>query len=114
MLICFVFRHFIVSLFLKDMTVAAISEKYMLYVMAGAPFLGIVYLTTSFLQASKNAGSAVLVSLLRQGLLLIPLLYLFHRIFGFYGIAASHTAADILAALLAGAIFFREYRKFAK
>ena len=114
MLISFIFRHFIVSLFLKDMAVAAIGEKYMLYVMAGAPFLGIVYLTTSFLQASKNAGSAVIVSMLRQGLLLIPLLYLFHRIFGFYGIAASHMTADILAALSAGIIFFREYRSFAK
>ena len=111
MLLCLMFRHFIISLFLKEAAVAAMGEQYMLYVMAGAPFLGLVYLSTNFLQATKKATSAIIVSLLRQGLLLIPLLYLMHSLFGFLGLPAAHMAADMGAALIAALIFAREYSR---
>ena len=111
MVLCFVFRRFIISLFLKEASVAAMGEQYMLYVMAGAPFLGLVYISTNFLQAVKRAASAIVVSLLRQGLLLIPLLYLLHGLFGFLGLAAAHMAADMSAAFIAMLIFAREYRR---
>lgn len=111
MALCFAFRRFIIALFLKEPEVAAMGEEYMLYVMAGAPFLGLVYLSTNFLQAAKKAGSAIVVSLLRQGLLLIPLLYIMHALFGFIGLAAAHMAADMGAAAIAGLIFAAEYRK---
>ncbi len=111
MALCFVFRRSIISLFLKEAAVAAMGEQYMLYMMAGAPFLGLVYISTNFLQATKKATSAIIVSLLRQGLLLIPLLYLMHTLFGFIGLSAAHMAADMGAALIASLIFFREYRR---
>ena len=108
---CFLFRHFLISLFLKEAEVAAMGEQFMLYAMAGAPFLGMVYLCTNFLQSTKRARSAIVVSLLRQGLLLIPLLYGMHALFGFLGIAAAHMAADIGAALIAAVIFASEYKR---
>jgi putative MATE family efflux protein len=108
---CFAFRHFLISLFLKEAEVAAMGEQFMLYVMAGAPFLGVVYLCTNFLQSTRKAKSAIVVSLLRQGLLLIPLLYGMHALFGFLGIAAAHMAADIGAALIAAVIFASEYKR---
>lgn len=114
MLLCFVFRGPIISLFLKEAGVAAMGQQYMLYVMAGAPFLGLVYLSTNYLQATKKATGAIIVSLLRQGLLLIPLLFLFHTLFGLYGLAASHMTADISAAVIATAIFLVQYRQTAR
>ena len=114
LLICFTFRRFIIGLFLKEAAVAAMGERFMLYVMAGAPFLGLVYISTNFLQATKKATSAIIVSLLRQGLLLIPLLYIMHTVMGFYGIAAAHMIADIVAALIAAVIFFVEFSRVRK
>ncbi len=114
MIFCFTFRKPIIGLFLKEASVAAMGEQFMLYVMAGAPFLGLVYISTNFLQATKNAKSAILVSLLRQGLLLIPLLYILHAAFGFIGIAAAHMAADIGAALVAALIFFIVFNRVKK
>ena len=73
--------------------------------------MGLVYLSTNFLQATKKATSAIIVSLLRQGLLLIPLLYLMHSLFGFLGLPAAHMAADMGAALIAALIFAREYSR---
>ena len=110
MLLCFVFRGPIIALFLKEADVAAMGQHYMLYVMAGAPFLGLVYISTNFLQAAKKATSTIVVSLLRQGLLLIPLLLLLHALFGFYGLAAAHMAADMAAALIAAVIFLIQYQ----
>jgi len=111
MVICFGFRNAVISIFLKDASVAAMGVEYMMYVMAGAPFLGLVYLSTNFLQAAKKASSAIVVSLLRQGLLLIPLLYIMHGIMGFHGLAAAHMIADIGAAIIAIAIFWHQYRQ---
>ncbi len=112
--VCFFFRRFIISLFLKEAIVAAMGEEYMLWVMAGAPFLGLVYISTNYLQATKRATGAIIVSLLRQGLLLIPLLYLFHALAGFIGLAAAHMSADIGAALIATAIFLHHYRRLGR
>ena len=112
--LCLLFRHWIIGLFLKQAEVAALGERMLLWLIAGAPFLGFVYLSTNYLQATKRAGTAIVVSLLRQGLLLIPLLYLFHGLFGLTGIAASHFATDVLAAVLSMMLFavcFRRMRK---
>ena len=87
------------------------GEQFMLFAMAGAPFLGVVYICTNFLQSTNRAKNAIVVSLLRQGLLLIPLLYGMHALFGFLGIAAAHMAADMGAALIAALIFAREYKR---
>ncbi len=111
MVLCFILRTPIISLFLKEAEVARMGEKYMMYVMAGAPFLGIVYISTNYLQATKKAAGAILVSLLRQGLLLIPLLIVMHSVFGLYGLAGAHMAADMGAAVISAFIFFKEYRR---
>ena len=75
-----------------------------------SPVVGFYYLSTNFLQASGNALAATIVSVLRQGILLIPGLYLMERLMGFTGIAAAHTAADALSALIAVAACIRQYR----
>ena len=108
---CFLFRHSLVALFLKEAGAAAIGERFILYLMAGAPFLGLVYISTNYLQAVGSARSALAVSLLRQGVLLIPLLHLFNAAFGLTGVAAANMTADIGAAAIAMILFFVRYRK---
>lgn len=109
--LCFMFRSWVIGLFLKEAGVAALGESLILWLIAGSPFLGFVYLSTNYLQATKKASAAILVSLLRQGLLLIPLLYLFHWLFGLTGIAAAHLATDVGAAALAMIVFAVHYRR---
>ena len=109
--LCFMFRRWVIGLFLKEAGVAALGERLILWLIAGAPFLGFVYLSTNYLQATQKASAAILVSLLRQGLLLIPLLYLFHWLLGLTGIAAAHLATDIGAAVLSMIVFAVHYRR---
>ena len=112
--LCFTFRHWIIGLFLKEAHAAGMGESMILYLIAGAPFLGFVYLSTNYLQATQKAGAAIVVSLLRQGLLLIPLLYLCHWLLGLTGIAAAHLVTDAGAAILAMIIFAVHYRRMRK
>ncbi len=90
------------------------GEQMVVWLLLAGPLLGIYYLSSNFLQASGNAFAATAVSVLRQGVLLIPCLYLMHALLGFTGIAAAHTVADITAALVALAACLREYKKLLK
>lgn len=111
---CFLFRGPIIRLFLKQDSVIQMAEGLVIFLIAGSPFLGIYQLSTNFLQAARNAPAAIVVSILRQGALLIPLLYVMHALFGFTGIAAAHTISDIGAAGISLIFFLREYKKFQK
>lgn len=108
---CCLCRHQIIGMFIKEASVARMGEELVLFLVAASPVIGIYYLSTNFVQASGNAFSATVMSLLRQGALLIPLLYLLHALIGMSGIAAAHMAADILAVLVGTAFLLKEYKK---
>ena len=59
--------------------------------------MGFFYLGMNYLQASGKALLATVVSALRQGVLLIPLLYLMEALFHLDGPAIAHVAADVAA-----------------
>ncbi len=107
-------RHALISMFLKDSDAAAMGENFVLFLVIASPVVGFYYLSTNFLQASGNAFAATIVSVLRQGLLLIPGLYLLERFLGLTGIAAAYTAADALSALIAVIVCILQYRILSK
>lgn len=102
-------RHALIGMFLKDSGAAAMGESLVIFLVIASPIVGFYYLSTSFLQASGNAVGATVVSVLRQGLLLIPCLYLMEYLLGFMGIAAAHTIADGVSALIAIAACLWQY-----
>lgn len=99
--LCSLARNALVGLFLQNPEALAMGEQMVVWLLLAGPLLGIYYLSSNFLQASGNALAATVVSVLRQGLLLIPALYLMHNLLGFVGIAVAHTVADVTAALVA-------------
>ena len=113
-MLCFLFRDSLSEMFLNDPDNLALCQNMMIWLIAASPFLGIFYLSSNFLQASKKPLSASVLSALRQGGLLIPALWLMNRRFGLYGIAAAHTAADTLAIMIAGVLALLHWRKLIK
>ena len=108
---CFFGRGALLKLFLQDPTNLALGGSLMIWLIAVSPLLGFYYLSSNFLQATGHAFQATLASVLRQGLLLIPLLYLLHAWMGLTGIAAAHTAADALSVVAAVCMAFRAYKE---
>lgn len=107
---CFLGRDTLVALFLKDPANLALSSRLMIWLIAVSPLLSLYYLGSNFLQALGKAFQATLVSVLRQGALLIPSLYLMHALFGLTGIAAAHTVADAGAVIVTTILLQREYK----
>ena len=112
--ICSFARNALIGLFLQDPEALAMGEQMVVWLLLAGPLLGIYYLSSNFLQASGNALAATITSVLRQGVLLIPSLYLMHALLGFTGIAAAHTVADVTAAVITLAVCLRGYRKLAR
>ena len=93
------------------MSVVELGAHLVTYQLLMGPFIGIYYLATNFLQASGNAPGASVSSALRQGILLIPLLYLFNALLQLDGLAIAHPVADGIAILFTGALALHYYHK---
>lgn len=96
-------RGLIIGLFIQDEAVAALGQHLASYMVLMGPFIGIYYFCTNFLQASGSAAWASIASALRQGLLLIPLLYLMNALLHLEGLALAHVIADGASILITGA-----------
>ena len=113
-IICSLARNALIGLFLQDPEALSMGEQMVVWLLLAGPLLGIYYLSSNFLQASGNALAATITSVLRQGVLLIPSLYLMHALLGFTGIAAAHTVVDVTAAIITLAVCLRGYGKLAR
>ncbi|MGI5064508.1 MATE family efflux transporter [Treponema putidum] len=73
------------------------------------PLLGFFAVSSMFMQNIGNYFSALLISVSRQGLFYIPLLYLLPALYGKTGIYLLQPAADFLSFVLASVIMYRWY-----
>lgn len=110
MLLCLTCSEQIVSLFLKDQEIVSLSSCMLRLMAFSGPFLGGYYIASSFLQSMGCASQATLVSTLRQGIFLIPMIYIMNALLGMMGNAAAHLAADGLAATVAVLLCLCQYR----
>ena len=108
---CLLGRKALIGMFIKEAAVAVLGEKLVVWLVLGSPVIGLTYLATNLLQSVNKAMSAVVLSLLRQGLLLLPLLYGLDFFFGVTGIAVAYFAADTAAALIAAVMLARVWKK---
>ena len=108
---CSLARHALIGLFLRQKEAAAMGEEIVVFLLLAGPVLGLYYLSANFLQAAGNAPLATATSVLRQGAVLIPLLYLMTYLFGFTGIAMAHTASDVISALIGLFACLWQYRR---
>ena len=78
------------------------------------PLMAPFAVSSMFMQNIGNYFSALIISISRQGLFYIPLLYILPALYGKTGIYLLQPAADFLSFILAVTIVYRWYRKFIK
>ncbi len=105
------FRSAVIGLFLKDASVAAMSEEVLKIMMISSPFMGLFYLGTNFLQATKQAMTSTVLSAMQKGLLLIPLLFILENIYGIFGVRYAYVVADLLSVMIAIILMIYNWRK---
>ena len=110
-LLCFCFSGPIISVFLKRPEALSLGQEIIRIRVLTGPIIGLFYIGSNFLQASGNALLSMLVSLLRQGIFLIPLLYVMNHFFEVKGNVCAHVGADLLAVIVAVILTLRQYKK---
>lgn len=111
---CLLGQNALLGLFLSDAGALALGRSLLPWLLAASPLLGLYYLSTNFLQAMGRAAGATVLSALRQGVLLIPALYLFHGLLGLPGLAAARAAADLASVLIALCLLTHAWRNLAR
>ena len=110
-LLCWFNSRTVIGLFLQETEALELGQRMVRLLILAGPFLGLFYLGSNLLQAAGNAPLATFVSLLRQGILLVPLLFVMNHFFQVTGNIWAHIVADLASAMVAVVLALRQYHK---
>lgn len=103
--------HPLVGLFLKDADLAAMGVRMLRLQLLGMIFEAIVLITTCSFQSMGKAAGAFVLSLSRQGVVLIIMLAVLSYFMGSTGVVLSQSAADVITAVMAVVLMLFSFRK---
>lgn len=98
------FGRFAVSIFTDIPEVIGYSTLMLRAISIAAPFIGIYMICMNSLQAFGKALPSLILSMGRQGLFYIPILFLLTRLFGLNGLIFTQAIVDVLICSLAVAL----------
>ena len=108
-IICF--PEAIARLFTSDVALIEETPKALLYVFLATPVVTAQLIGSAYFQAAGKALPALALTLLKQGVFLIPLVYILPKFFGLNGVWFSFPVADVLATLVTLLFLRSEVRK---
>ena len=113
---CFIFGMFLpkaaVGIFTRDPELLELSAKAMRIMTVIFPIVGFQMIATNFFQSLGMVNKSVILSLSRQILFLLPLLYLLPLQMGADGVWISFPISDLMATLLTVFMLGRLFKKF--
>ena len=107
-----IFPHLLANMFTGDQELIDIASHGMRIVLIMFPIVGFQMVTANFFQSIGKVRKAILLSLTRQMLFLVPLLIILPRFMGTLGVWISMPIADSLATVLAVFLLTRQMKKF--
>ena len=117
-LICFAVGMFIpriaAGIFTHDEALLDMSAEGLKILTLGFPVVGFQMIGTNFFQSLGMVKKSIILSLSRQILFLLPLLYALPLWYGANGVWMSFPISDVLSALLTALLLRRLFRKFNK
>ena len=115
-ILCFIISEFFptaaVSIFTNDEELISIAAKGLMIMNAGIAFIGFGITSSHFFQCLGMVKISIFMSLSRQLLFLVPLIYLLPLWMGQKGVWISFPIADALSVLVAVIFITRLFRKF--
>ncbi len=99
-LVYIIFRSQIIQIFINDEQTIQYGIPLLVGYTLSGPFIGLLFMNMNVLQTLNHPMSATLLSLCRQGLLFIPLLFIFNAVLGFNGDAIAQSVTDFVTILL--------------
>ena len=105
------FANQIPLLFSNDIIVNKQTPDALKYVFAALPVVGIQLIGAAYFQAVGKAMPALLLTLSRQGLIFIPLLYLLSNFYGINGVWFAFPVSDLISTLVTAYFLNRAIKK---
>jgi len=106
-----IFKEQIIWIFTNDATLLEKTPDAMLIVFLVTPIVTMQLIGSAYFQAAGKAMPALLLTLLKQGIFLIPLAYLLPIYYGIDGVWWSFPIADTLATIITVLVLKREVSK---
>ena len=105
-----VFPEFITRLFTQDAKVLIETPPAMRWVFAATPIVAIQLIGSAYFQAVGKAIPALLLTLTRQGIFFIPLIFILPNYFGALGVWMAFPISDVLSTIVTGFFLYREMK----
>jgi putative MATE family efflux protein len=105
------FPHAIVGIFNKDPELMAISVNGLRVYLFMLPIIGISIIGGVFIQSIGKAKMSMILSLLRQVILLIPFIIILPRFMGLKGVWMAQPLSDLIAVILTGYVVHKELKR---
>ena len=109
--VIFFFAESIPNVFSDNQYVANHAPTALRYVFVALPIVGIQLIGAAYFQAIGKALPALLLTLSRQGIFFIPLLFILPRFYGVDGVWMAFPIADVLSTIVTGFFLNREVSK---
>ena len=111
--VCYVFAGPLVTAFLDNADAFAFGMSFSRTYILSGPIMGILFVFINAIQSTGAALPSLVLSVSRQGLLYIPILFVFSRIFDSARmVAMAQPVTDYLSAALAVVLFLVTYKKY--
>lgn len=101
-----------VSAFTTDAQLIQLSAKGLQVVVLFFPIIGFQMVTSNFFQSIGMAKKAIILSLSRQVLILIPCLLILPLFWGVKGVWYSMPISDVIASIIAGTMLYAQFKQF--
>jgi putative MATE family efflux protein len=105
-----IFPEVITKFFTQDADVLKETPPAMRWVFAATPIIGIQLIGAAYFQAIGKAIPALLLTLLRQGLFFIPLIFILPKYYGALGVWMAFPISDVLATIVTAYFLRREVK----
>lgn len=105
MLFYLVFKENVISMFIDDAEVISLGVKMLTAIMTPGPVIGIMFVLNFAFQGMGKGIQTFILSVGRQGLVYIPLLFILNKLVGLDGIIWAQASADFVCVVMSIIMF---------
>jgi len=110
-LLVMIYPEIFIKIFSTDPKLIETTSSFIRIMFLLIPFIGFQFIAGGFFQSIGKAKPALIISLFRQIIMLIPLLIILPLIFGIMGIWYAYPISDFISLILTYYLFNKEYNK---
>ena len=93
-------RKTMIQVFINDAEVVSYGIRMVVALQLSAPFIGILFLCINTIQGMGKALPSLILTVCRQGLIFIPLIFILNALLGLDGVIYAQPSADYLSILV--------------